>query len=122
MPHITKHTATLSMGLGGDEPTWEGEATVQFTYYPGFPGRGPDFNSPGEPPEPPEITDICVTHIDGTPVSQREYGKYEAETLETHIECNDRLYEELVSIAEAELADWKADAMERRAEDRRLEP
>lgn len=66
-----------------DEPNdWEFdvEISVRITSR-GFPGRGPDFNSPGEPPESPEweINGIDLELVDGpTPAEQF----YDGEGLE----------------------------------------
>lgn len=112
-------THTLSLSIGGDEPTWEGECTVTYTVLPGRPETPPAYSHGGLPAEPAQVEDVLVTHIDGTPVSAREYGKHEAETLETHIECSDRLMAELLEAAcEDDLADRDA-ADEARWEDRR---
>lgn len=43
---------------------------------PGYPGRGPDFNSPGEPPEPPEFEIKTIT-VDGKSVDL-DYKTYKA--------------------------------------------
>lgn len=113
------YTATLNLSIGGDEPTWEGEATVSYTVVWGAPETGPTYDCGGTPADPDEVNNITVTHIDGVPIAEREHGKHEAQTLETHIECSHRLVGTLLEIAFAEDADDHADAMERRAEDRR---
>ena len=113
------YTTTLSLSVGGDEPTWEGEATVTFSVTWGTPERAPAYSHGGLPADPDEINDITVTHIDGEPVERRTYGKLEAETLETHIECSDALMHELLTYAVEEAAADHADAMEYRAEQRR---
>lgn len=111
-----EYTHTLSLSLGGDEPTWEGEATVIYTVSWGAPEQGPSYASGGQPADPDEIADITVTHIDGVAVANREHGKHEAETLETHIECSDALMAELLEAAAEEAAAAYEDAMDRRAE------
>lgn len=41
-----------------DEP--ERSYEVQYRWLPGFPGRGPSWSSPGEPPYPPEVDLLAV--------------------------------------------------------------
>lgn len=117
MPHTTIHQATISYGFGGDEPIWEGELTVEFTYTPGFPGCGPDFESPGEPPEPDEIDIVRVLEIDGAKPTQAE-----ADAMKDRIYDDDRVYRELCQHAELELADRECEArsLSDREEDRRF--
>lgn len=112
------YQATLDLSLSGDTPTWEGEATVTYTVVWGAPETGPTYDCRGQPADPDEVNDIKVTHIDGVSIAESMYGKYEAETLESHIECSDRLIEELLSIAAAQAADDYADMLDRRDEDR----
>jgi len=115
------HQAILSVSLGGDMPTFEGEATVSFTVSPGRAETPPSYSHGGLPAEPATVEDVTVTHIDGEPVSARPYGKYEADTIETHIEGSDGLMAELLQAAtEEEIAAYD-DAMERRWEERRTE-
>jgi len=116
------YTETLDLSIGGDEPTWEGEATVSYEVAWGSPESGrfgpPEHYDPGSGDV---VEAIKVTHIDGVPVAQRAYGRHEAETLETHIECSDDLLNELLDSArEADAAAYE-DAMERRAEEAREE-
>ncbi|MFN3582937.1 hypothetical protein [Phenylobacterium sp.] len=115
------YTHTLSLSLGGDEPTWEGEATVSYKVYWGRPEAPPAYSHGGLPAEDPEVDDVKVTHIDGEPVSSRTYGKYEADTLECHIECSDALLSELLQAAAEDEITAHDDAMERRWEERRAE-
>lgn len=116
-----RYTHTLSLSLGGDEPTWEGEATVSFVVHPGRPETPPAYSHGGMPAEPAEVDDVKVTHIDGEPVSARAYGRYEADTLECHIECSDDLLDVLLQAAAEDDIAAHDDAMERRWEERRLE-
>lgn len=116
-----RYTHTLSLSIGGDTPAWEGEATVSFVVYPGRPETPPAYSHGGMPAEPPEVGDIKVTHIDGTPVEKREWGPYEADALETHIECSDALVAELLQAAAEDEAAAHEDAIERRWEERRTE-
>lgn len=95
---MTHHTTTLSLSLGGDVPTWEGEATVTYSVVWGAPETGPTYACGGTPADPDEVNDITVTHIDG-----RIPEPHEAETLVCHIECNDRLISLLVERA---AEDW----------------
>lgn len=98
-------TATLSLSLGGDTPTWEGEATVWFTVDPAEAERPATYAHGGSPAVPASVVDVMVTHIDGQPIAEREHGKHEAETLENHIECSDRLMARLLELAaESEVA------------------
>lgn len=113
------YTATLDLSIGGNTPTWEGEATVSYIVVWGAPATGPTYDCGGTPADPDDVNDIRVTHIDGVPISKREHGKHEADTLETHLECSDRLVGELLEIAFVEDADDHADVMDRRDEDRR---
>ena len=107
-----RYTHTLSLSIGGDTPTWEGEATVSFEVNPEEPEVGPTYAHGGLPRVPAEVVDVTVTHIDGVPVSQRDHGLLEAQTLETHIECSDALMADLLEAAseiEAARADEAAD-------------
>ncbi|MCR5875128.1 hypothetical protein LRS10_13600 [Phenylobacterium sp. J426] len=116
-----RYTHTLYLSLGGDEPTWEGEATVSFSVSPGCAETPPSYSHGGLPAEPATVEDVTVTHIDGEPISARTYGKYEADTLECHIECSDELMAELLQAAAEDEIAAHDDAMERRWEERRLE-
>lgn len=113
------YSTTLDLSIGGDEPTWEGEATVSFSVAWGCAETPPSYSHGGLPADPDTVEDITVTHIDGEPVSARTYGKWEAQTLENHIECNDRLVEELLLFAAEVEGDRAAEAAEYRAEMRR---
>lgn len=67
--------------------TYTVELTVEVKMAsPGYPGRGPSFSSPGDPPEPPELVIDSIT-IDGKSVD-REYKTYktasEARGLKLH--------------------------------------
>lgn len=107
-----RYTHTLSLSIGGDTPTWEGEATVSFEVNPEEPEVGPTYAHGGLPRVPAEVVDVTVTHIDGEPVMQRDHGLLEAQTLETHIECSDALMANLLEAAseiEAARADEAAD-------------
>lgn len=107
-----RYTHTLSLSIGGDTPTWEGEATVSFEVNPEEPEVGPTYAHGGLPRVPAEAVDVTVTHIDGEPVMQRDHGLLEARTLENHIECSDALMAELLEAAseiEAMRADEAAD-------------
>jgi hypothetical protein len=114
-----RYTHTLSLSIGGDTPSWEGEATVSYLVSWGAPEQGPSYASGGQPADPDEIDDITITHIDGVPVTVCDYGKYEAETLEMHIECSDALMDELMVAACKQAAADYADEMDYRAEQRR---
>lgn len=111
---MTTHTTTLSLSLGGDTPTWEGEATVTYSVVWGRPEVAPSYSHGGLPADPDEIDDVTVTHIDGDPVSARE--PHEAEQLQCHIECSDRLMAELLTHAAEEASERHAEAMEHRRE------
>ena len=87
----TPYTHTLSLSLGGDVPTWEGEAEVSFTFVPGGAPTGPTYDSGGDPGWPPEIEDLRIERIDG-----KLPDPHEADTLISHIEGSDRLQEELI--------------------------
>jgi hypothetical protein len=114
-----RYTTTLSLSIGGDTPTWEGEAEVSYTVAWGRGPTPPSYSHGGLPADPDEVNDIRVTHIDGRPVAAIEYGKLEAETLETHIECSDALLCQLLTdAAEQHAAEYEA-AMERRWEAQR---
>ena len=107
-----RYTHTLSLSIGGDTPTWEGEATVSFEVNPEEPEVGPTYAHGGLPRVPAEVVDVIVTHIDGVPVSQRDPFLDEAATLENHIECSDSLMAELMEAAaqvEAARADEAAE-------------
>lgn len=117
----SRYTTDLSLSLGGDEPTWEGEATVSFTVIAGRPETPPSYSHGGLPAEPAMVEDVTVTHIDGEPVSRRTHGKHEADTLECHIECSDALLSELLQAATEDEIAAHDDAMERRWEERREE-
>lgn len=116
-----RYTTTLSLSIGGDEPTWEGEATVSYTVAWGRPATAPSYSHGGLPADPDEVDDITVTHIDGVPVDQRDHGAFEADTLQAHIEGSDRLLEDLLIEAAETAADDHYAAQEARWEDRRLD-
>lgn len=115
----SRYTHTLSLSIGGDEPTWEGEATVSYAVYPGCPETPPAYSHGGMPAEDAEVDDVKVTHIDGQPVAQRMHGAHEADQLENHIEGSDDLMTELLLAAVEDDIAAHDDAMERRWEDRR---
>lgn len=114
-----RYTHTLSLSLGGDEPTWEGEATVSYVVYPGRPETPPAYSHGGLPAEGPEIDDIRVTHIDGRKVGTFELDANEAMQLEQLIEGSDELMAELLQAAAEDEIAAHDDAMERRWEERR---
>ena len=95
----THHTHTLSLSLGGDVPTWEGEATVSYSVSWGAPERGPAYDHGGLPADPDEIDDVRVTHIDGAAVAEGLFGEMMAATLEDLISESDILLSELLSAA-----------------------
>ena len=106
------YTHTLSLSIGGDEPIWEGEATVIYRVLWGAPEQGPSYDSGGQPADPDEFDDIRVTHIDGRAVGSREFGKFEAETIAAHIEGSEVLLDQLLTAAiEEESGNYEA-AME----------
>lgn len=113
------YTTTLSLSIGGDVPTWEGEATVCFSVCWGRAETPPSYSHGGLPADPDEVEDITVIAIDDQPIAARLHGRFEAETLETHIECNDRLVSDLLTYAREIEADDYAEAMDRIYEDRR---
>jgi hypothetical protein len=96
---MPRHVHTLSLSIGGDTPTWEGEATVSYTVLWGAPERPPAYSHGGLPADPDEVDDVTVTHIDGQLVGAREHGSHEASTLEHHITGSDRLMAELLTAA-----------------------
>lgn len=96
-------TTTLSLSLGGDEPVWEGEATVFYTVTAGCPARTYGAPENCHPEAPDEIDGITVTHIDGQPVDAA--SRRDAETLEAHIECSGRLMDDLLTYAYEEAAE-----------------
>jgi len=102
------HTHTLSLSIGGDVPTWEGEATVDYTVEWGAPERGPAYDLGGLPADPDEIDDVRVTHIDGARVVQGYpsgvLATPLAATLEDLISESDILLGELLSAAADESA------------------
>lgn len=116
---MPRYTTTLDLSIGGDTPTWEGEATVSYAVVWGRPETPPAFDHGGLPADPDEIDDVRVTHIDGTPVEQRHFGKHEAVTLETHIECDGRLVELLLERAAEQAGEDAAAAADAKAEARR---
>lgn len=112
------YTTTLSMGIGGDEPTWEGEATVRYTVAWGRPATGPTYSHGGLPADPDEITHLVVTHIDGKNPRRLCQGMTESDALEDKIWGSESLLEALLNdAAEQRDADLEA-AMERRWEER----
>lgn len=116
-----RYTHTLSLSLGGDAPTFEGEATVSFTVSPGRAETPPSYSHGGLPAEPATVEDVRVTHIDGEPLSARAHGRHEADTLENHIECSEALLAELLEAASEDEIAAHDDAQERRWEERRME-
>lgn len=60
-------TTTLSLSIGGDVPTWEGEAKVSFRVIWGQPETPPAYHHGGLPAEPDMVEDITVLEIDGKP-------------------------------------------------------
>jgi hypothetical protein len=110
---------TMSLSIGGDVPTWEGEATVSYTVTWGAPERGPTYACGGTPADPDEIDWFEITHIDGQPVEKRLYGHEEAKVIYDHINYRDALIDALLIAATEEGAADYADAMEYRAEARR---
>jgi hypothetical protein len=65
---VSKHSFTTGVSFGGDEPTWEGEVQLSYSFTPtsgGFVG-----SQSLDPPEGPTIEDLAVTHIDGKPKGQ----------------------------------------------------
>lgn len=115
-----RYTHTLSLSIGGDTPTWEGEATVSYEVNPEEPEVGPTYAHGGLPRVPAEVVDVTVTHIDGLPITKRgPYGALEAQTIETHIECSDRLMDELLQAACEDAAADADEAAERAYEARR---
>lgn len=83
-------TLTTSMSIGGDEPTWEGEATFRVEYQPGAPETPPCYSHGGLPADPDEIVSCKCIAIDG-----RVPEPHEADILEAHVDGSD-WFEELV--------------------------
>lgn len=109
------YSTTLSLSIGGDTPTWEGEATVCYSVTWGAPEKGPTYACGGQPADPDEIDAITVTHIDGAVVVGEGLTR-DAETLQCHIECNDRLTSLLLEHAYEMAAEERAAAMDYRYE------
>lgn len=114
-----RYTTTLSLSIGGDVPTWEGEATVSYAVAWGRPEAPPTYCRGGLPADPDDVEDLRVEEIDGVPVWDRLHGERDADTIQTEIEGNDLLMCELLASAAAEDADDATDAAERRHEDAR---
>lgn len=115
---MTRHyTHTLSLSLGGDEPTWEGEATVSYAVTWGAPERGPTYACGGTPADPDEIDDIRVIAIDARPIDDTTSDH--ADLLADLIEGSDALLSELLQAAAEDDIAAHDDAMERRWEERR---
>lgn len=114
------HQAVVFVSLGGDTPTFEGEATVCFTVSPGRPETPPSYSHGGLPAEPATVEDITVTNIDGAAVVGAGLSE-EARALESVIEASDDLLSELLQAAVEDDIAAHDDAMERRWEERRME-
>jgi hypothetical protein len=93
---------------------WESEDgesfAVECSVAPGSPGRGPDLNGPGEPPEGPEVEVIAV---------RDEHG-VERPDLIPLVEADWDVIEEraLIEVEEAEIAAWDAE-QDRRCDEAR---
>jgi hypothetical protein len=57
---MSKHNITLA--IEREENEEELELEIEYDYHSGYSGSGPSLNNPGDPPEPPEIELISVTH------------------------------------------------------------
>lgn len=66
---MRRHTFTTSVAFGGDTPTTEfDDVTVSYTCTPaGGPGGGSRWEPPTDPGFGPEIDDVRIESIDGTP-------------------------------------------------------
>lgn len=83
---MTHHTTTLSLSIGGDTPTWEGEVTVTYEVTPYRPAQPPTYDRGWIPEDWPEVVNIQVTHIEG-----READLDEAVTLADWIDNDEKL-------------------------------
>jgi hypothetical protein len=62
------HTLTVSISLGGDIPTWEGDATCTYSVYWGRSATDTD------PAEDVQVTNLRITHVDDVPVDHLQYS------------------------------------------------
>lgn len=111
------YTTTLSLSLGGDAPTWEGEAHINFTVSFGRPEVPPAYGHGGLPADPDEIDDVTVVSIDGrTPEPEH------ADAIAEHIMCSDALLSHLLEHAREEAVEEAYAAADARYEARRDDP
>jgi hypothetical protein len=110
--------AKLGLSIGGDEPTWEGEVEVEFEYTPGSPGTGPSYACGGTPPDPAELEVVRIVKIDGRKPELYAVPKETLDTLIDHIECDDRLMEELFKAGAVDYVEGLAAAQEARYRER----
>lgn len=61
------YKTTPSLSIGGDVPTWEGEATVEFDISWGRPAKLYGAPENCYPADPDEVTDVRLLAIDGKP-------------------------------------------------------
>jgi hypothetical protein len=118
---MTRHTYETCISIGGDTPVWEGD--VVFSFAVASWGCAAQTYGPPErcyPAEATEIDDVQVVSIDGRKSGWSEYQS-DAEVAEDMTErLTDRDYEEMVVIADEARAEERAEAMERRWEEQRL--
>lgn len=112
------HTLSIPYSTGDVPEADEVEVTVCYAVTWGAPEQGPSYASGGQPADPDEIDDITVTHINGAIVVGAGLSE-EARALEAVIEASDGLMATLLEVAAEAAAHDHADAMERRAEERR---
>lgn len=115
-----RYTHTLSLSLGGDEPTWEGEVDVIYTVTWGAPGTGPTYACGGTPPDPDEVEVQEIGFPTDWAATQSMPALIEfTDRLIDKIHGSDALLDELLQAAAEDEAAAYDDAMERRWEDRR---
>lgn len=117
-----RYTYSTGVSFGGDTPTAEFDIQVSFLVAWGRPETPPTYSHGGLPADPDEIDDIRLELVDGKPrpwnvsfgmVSDDEFADGIAEKL-----LAEQYDEMLIEARECEAGD-RADAEERRWEDRR---
>ncbi|MGA0604909.1 hypothetical protein ACO2Q0_02830 [Phenylobacterium sp. VNQ135] len=117
-----RYTHTLSLSLGGDEPTWEGEVDVIYTVAWGAPEQGPSYASGGQPADPDEVEVQEIGFPTDWAATQSMPALIEfTDRLIDKIHGSDALLSELLQAAAEDEIAAHEDAMERRREERRAE-